>query len=233
MPLNTQTRSPINLTVQQHANKPAATLLCDQAVLVDSDYTQSVEKDLIRVDSSGGNVDITLLPGVQQYAFKPYKVQKIDAANTVTIAADAGDTNGIEGSASISLTGENEIAIIYWDPDFQVWRRAQPGGSAAGVAGALLIANNLSDLANPATARTNLGGTTVGKAVFTAASAAAARTAIGSTVIGDAIFIAANAAAVYTALGLGNYADDAAAAGGGVAVGACYHTAGVLKTRMV
>ena len=49
--------------------------------------------------------------------------------------------------------------------------------------GYLAAANNLSDLANAATAQTNLGGTTVGKAVFTAATTAAARTAIG-TVIG-------------------------------------------------
>lgn len=55
----------------------------------------------------------------------------------------------------------------------------------------------------------------------------------GMTAVGEALLTAANAAAVWTALGLGNYANDAAAAAGGVAVGACYHTAGVLKTRMV
>lgn len=41
--------------------------------------------------------------------------------------------------------------------------------------GALLSANNLSDLANAGTARTNLGGTTVGQAVFTAANPSAVR----------------------------------------------------------
>ena len=49
-------------------------------------------------------------------------------------------------------------------------------GVAAG--GGLLAANNLSDLASAGTSLTNLGGTTVGKAVFTAASAAAAQTAM-------------------------------------------------------
>ena len=80
-----------------------------------------------------------------------------------------------------------------------------------GAGGGLLAANNLSDVASATTSLTNLGGTTVGRAVFTAA----------------------NAAAVWTALGLGNYVDDAAAAAGGVAVGEAYHTAGVLKTRMI
>jgi hypothetical protein len=41
--------------------------------------------------------------------------------------------------------------------------------------GALLSANNLSDLASPATALTNLGGSTVGKNIFTAANPSAIR----------------------------------------------------------
>lgn len=64
-----------------------------------------------------------------------------------------------------------------------------------------LKANNLSDLASAATARTNLGGTTVGKDLFTTASASAARATLGSTTVGDAVFIAADAAAGRTALG--------------------------------
>lgn len=50
-------------------------------------------------------------------------------------------------------------------------------------AGALLAANNLDDLDDVATAQTNLGGTTVGKAVFTAANAAAAASAIGAVTL--------------------------------------------------
>lgn len=49
-----------------------------------------------------------------------------------------------------------------------------PGG------GDMLRANNLSDLTNAATARTNLGATAIGDSLFTAATQAAARAAIGA-----------------------------------------------------
>jgi hypothetical protein len=62
---------------------------------------------------------------------------------------------------------------------------------------------NLSDLASAATARTNLGATSVGASLFTAADAAAARTAIGATSTGSSVLTAANAAAARTAIGLG------------------------------
>ena len=75
-----------------------------------------------------------------------------------------------------------------------------------------VAANNLNDVADKPAALTNLGGTTVGKAVFVAADAAAARTAIGAgTGAGD--LVAANnlsdlasASTARTNLGLGGAA---------------------------
>lgn len=57
------------------------------------------------------------------------------------------------------------------------------------------------DDADAATAQATLGGTTVGRAVFTAADAATARGALGSTSVGDAVFVAASAATARGALG--------------------------------
>lgn len=91
-------------------------------------------------------------------------------------------------------------------------------------AGALLAEENLGDLDDAATARTNLGATAVGVSLFTAASPTAARTAIGAVAT-----TLSNAAGVDA---LGDYADDAAAALGGVAVGALYRTGSILKARI-
>lgn len=66
---------------------------------------------------------------------------------------------------------------------------------------AALKANNLSDLANAGTALTNLGGTTVGKALFTTTSASTARGTLGSTAVGDALFVTASASAARSTLG--------------------------------
>lgn len=55
-----------------------------------------------------------------------------------------------------------------------------------------------------AAARTGLGATTVGNALFTAANAGAARTAIGATTVGSNVITASNQANARTALGAGS-----------------------------
>ena len=60
---------------------------------------------------------------------------------------------------------------------------AKRGAAGAGT-GDMLAANNLSDVANVGIARTNLGGTTTGIAVFTAANAGAARSTLAAAASG-------------------------------------------------
>lgn len=72
--------------------------------------------------------------------------------------------------------------------------------------GATSVGNALFTAASTTTARTALGVTATGDALFTAASAAAARTTLGSTTVGDALFTTANVGAARTTLGLGTAA---------------------------
>lgn len=61
------------------------------------------------------------------------------------------------------------------------WLKASGVWNSSGVYGGVYPANNLSDLTDPDDALDNLGGTTVGKAVFKATDASAARTALELT----------------------------------------------------
>ena len=114
-----------------------------------------------------------------------------------TIASNVSGGSAAPAANSISsvldkLVGTTQGNIIY--RDVSGWAALAPGssgqflktlGAAANPAwdsipggGDMIASNNLSDVASASTALTNLGGTTVGKAVFTAANAVAAQTAI-------------------------------------------------------
>lgn len=75
------------------------------------------------------------------------------------------------------------------------------------------FANTLLDDASATAARTTLGGTATGVALFTAASAAAARSTMGATATGESLITAANAAAARTSIGAPLSSDVAALAG--------------------
>ena len=114
-----------------------------------------------------------------------------EAARDATLAAYDQFDDRYLGSKSSNPTVDNDgnallAGALYYNtvvPEMRLYTGT--AWVAAYVSGAsyLAAANNLSDLASASTARTNLGATSVGNSVFTAANAAAARTAIG-TVIG-------------------------------------------------
>jgi hypothetical protein len=73
------------------------------------------------------------------------------------------------------------------------------GGTIAGITD-LAVADGGTGASTAAAARTNLGASTIGANIFTAADAAAVRTLLGATTIGSTILTAADAAAVRTAI---------------------------------
>lgn len=88
------------------------------------------------------------------------------------------------------------------------WRKVMDGNSVVTFPlVSAYVKNTFFPSADAATARTNLGITSTGSNVVTAASTTAARTALGSGAVGDQVFVAASGAIARTAIGVVD-ADD-------------------------
>lgn len=137
-----------------------------------------------------GNRNIIVPATTQQYWID----NETTGAFTVTIKC----AGGLDPGKTITQSNRN---IFYCDGanvvDAVSSAFTPPLAVASGGTGAITAAN----------ARTNLGSSTVGDAVFIAVSAAAARIALGSTATGDALFTAASAAAARGTLGAGAIGD--------------------------
>lgn len=72
-----------------------------RVVPTSSDYSVLDRDDFIEVTTSGGNVNLTLMPGKHG---KELVISKLSAANTLTITPSAGQT--INGAASLALTAQ-------------------------------------------------------------------------------------------------------------------------------
>ncbi len=113
----------------------------------------------------------------------------VTAAQAAQTAAEAAADNFDDtylGSKSSDPTVDNDgdplnAGDLYFNTtsnELKVYSGSAWQTAAISATGLLTAANNLSDLASAATAQTNLGGTTVGKALFTAASVSAAQQAV-------------------------------------------------------
>ncbi len=129
----------------------------------------------------------------------------------VTGNATVGGTLGVTGATTLgvltagataldSLTLTTPLAVAQGGTGAVTAAAARTNLGSTTVGDAVFIA------ASAGAGRTALGSSATGDALFTAASAAAARATLGSTTVGDALFITASAAAARTTLGLGTMA---------------------------
>lgn len=129
-----------------------------------------------------GNRTIVVPTTVQQYWID----NATSGAFTLTVKTSAG--------AGVAVT-QGQRAILYCDGTDVL------DADTAGISTPIAIADGGTGATTASAARTNLGATSVGGALFTAASASAARSTLGSSVTGDALFITASASAARTTLG--------------------------------
>jgi len=84
-----------------------------------SDYTADRDDSLILVDTSSGDITISL-DDVNNFD-GPITIKKISASNTVTI--DPYSTQTIDGDATVTMMDNNDAYTLYPDTETDVWRR--------------------------------------------------------------------------------------------------------------
>jgi hypothetical protein len=144
-----------------------------------------------------GNREIVVPASIQQY----WITNSTSGAYTLTVktAAVAGIVVP-SGEARILYCNGTNVVVGQTSTGIATPIPVADGGTGATTAsgarvnlGATSIGVGVFTAANTADALTTLGGTTVGQNVFTAVDAAAAQTALGGTATGKALFTAANA----------------------------------------
>ena len=130
-----------------------------------------------------GNRNIIVPSTVQQY----WITNSTTGAYTLTVKTSAG--TGI-------VVPAGEALILYCNGTNVV-----EGQTSAGIAVPLPISEGGTGATTASGARVNIGGTSVGIGVFTAANTADALTALGGTVIGQAVFTAASESSAQIAIG--------------------------------
>lgn len=130
-----QQRANLDLAIQKHAQPAASTLVCSQFVsaAATESFTVDPELDEMQADTSAGSVTATMLAGARCYPGKTYIFRKKHASNSFIVAFSGGEL--YEGSATITLTEDNAVAAIKWDPIASEWVRA----GAVGVGGAVPV----------------------------------------------------------------------------------------------
>ena len=189
--------APKTLTFQSRIYNPSGAPLTAAAVSFQFSTLSSsgtcvlyIEKfDNVNMSTSGGLVILNLGEGSQSFS-------AAGTANYMDVFKNEGSYN-CQGSGTFSpvVTDRRRIVIQFNDQTAIGWQtlpaidvNSVPYASYATDSALLgghpatdfvLGSNNLSNITSPVTARTNLGSTTVGDAIFTAAAPAAARTTLG------------------------------------------------------
>lgn len=91
-----------------------------------ADYTMTATDNIIEVDASGAAVTITLLAAATAGAGRYIFIKVTDATNDVTVDGNGAET--IDGSATLTISNDNECVILYCDgTNWQIFCRYSYG----------------------------------------------------------------------------------------------------------
>lgn len=137
-------------------------------------YLENVSGDVYKKAAGVWSVETNLKgpQGDHGEAFAPQEIVANLAGRATFDGAAKGTSVLVESDSSHGNTPTLYFKLSNTSADWSGGFAFVPGGSA------LQAGNNLSDLANAATARANLGATSIGDALFTAGNEAAARSAM-------------------------------------------------------
>ena len=127
-----QTRLPLRTAIQAAAQGPISTLVADQfAPAQTASFTVDPEMDEYPVDTASGSVTATLPLGAKCFPGKPYTFRKKSASNSLIVAFNGGEL--YEGAATITVTDDNAVISIKYDPISAEWVRAGAVGAGGAV----------------------------------------------------------------------------------------------------
>ena len=192
-----------------------------------------IDSDAVRVNQDGSMAAASLTLSGGLTAATGTFTGAVSAASTsfgaaaVTGNATVGGTLGVTGNTTLSGTlsaGAASLDSLTLDTALAV-AQGGTGATNAGAArtnlGSTAVGDALYTAADAGAGHTALGASAVGSALFTAADEAAGRTALGASALGSSLFTAADEATGRTTLGLGTMAvqnaDDVAITGGTIA----------------
>ena len=130
-----------------------------------------------------GNRNIIVPASVQQY----WVTNSTTGAYTLTVKTSAGTGIAVPAGEALILYCNGTNVVV--------------GQTSTGIATPIAIADGGTGATTASGARVNLGGTSVGVGVFTAANTADALTTLGGTTVGQGVFTAVDDAAAQTTLG--------------------------------
>jgi hypothetical protein len=152
--------------------------------LTDTNATQAARNLRLNLTGTSGGAQDLEVPAIEKF----YIVNN-GCADTITVKVSGQTGVGVPaGKAMLLFNNGTDVvnAVNHFD--------------SVTLTNALAVAQGGTGATTADGALTNLGGTTTGKAVFTAADAAAGRTALGGGTVGGNVFAAATAAAAQQAM---------------------------------